>query len=261
MERIDVVVPVRSAEGSEYQKLMICTRAIRARIPVSRLIMPSANPNSKTKQRISELADVPVFDENATGAGRCRNAGLREVTTKYFASIDADTAVRKEWYPWCIGNIRNPNVAACQGYSKPLSRLWDRYVRRDALDIGTYADLGNTLLRTDVVREIGIPSEPMLEDHILHDRMRKKGYLWLVNRDLISDHLLNEHDVLRHRYWYGKFSPQDLPSFSKYCVWLTGETVKRARGKYGLELSVFLMLADLAFSLGSLRGFYASPTQ
>lgn len=256
-EPVDVVVPVRSAEGSEYPKLLICCRAIRSRIPVNRLIMPSANFSTTSKQRISELADVPVFNEDAVGAGLCRNLGLREVETEYYASIDADTAVREEWYPWCIKTIRNPNVAACQGYSKPLSRLLDRFVQLEALNPGTYADLGNTMLRTEVVRAVGMPNERMLEDHILHDRVTGKGYLWIVNPELSSDHLLNELDVFWHRYWYGRFAPQNLLSFSKYGLWLGRETLLKRWQRYGGQLSLFLFLADLSTAVGSLEGNYA----
>lgn len=259
IERIDVVVPVRSAEGSEYRKLVICTRAIRARIPVSRLIMPSANPSPKTKRRIAELADIPTFDEAAIGAGLCRNLGLREVETEYYASIDADTAIRQEWYPWCTETLREPKVAACQGYSKPLSRLLDKFVRIESLDPGHYADLGNTMLRTDVVKKVGMPMEPTLEDHLLHDRITRGGYLWIVNPELYSDHLQNELDVLRHRYWYGKFDPHDWLGFCKTSVWLSRESIFR-RKRYGTELALFLMLADLSFSVGSLAGHYAPLT-
>lgn len=256
-EPIDVVVPVRSAEGSEYEKLLTCCQAIRRRVPVNRLIMPSANVNSKTRRRISELADIPLFDETAIGAGLCRNLGLKEVETEFYASIDADTAVRSEWYPWCIHAIQEPSVAACQGYSRPLSRLLDQFVQLEALNPGTYADLGNTMLRTEVVRDIGMPTERMLEDHILHDRIVRDGFKWIVNRDLSSDHLLNELDVFWHRYWYGRFAPQNLFSFSKYSLWLGRETVSRRWRRYGGQLTLFLLLADLSAAVGSLEGYYA----
>ncbi len=221
--------------------------------------MPTSNTGSKTRRRISELADVPLFDAMAIGAGLCRNLGLREVETEYYASIDADTAVRDEWYTWCIQAIREPDVAACQGYSKPLSRLLDRFIELEALDRGTYADLGNTLLRTDVVRDVGMPTDPMMEDHILHDRLTSRGYRWMVNKDLSSDHLLNELDVLWHRYWYGRFEPRNLLNFMKYFPWLTRETVVFRRVRYGAQLSLFLMMADLSTATGSLAGYYTGP--
>ncbi len=255
-ELVDVVVPVRSAEGSEYEKLVLCCKAIRQRIPVNRLIIPTANQSEKTRRRIAELADLPVFDETAVGAGLCRNIGLREVETEYYASIDADTAVREGWYPWCINSIRQPKVAACQGYSKPVSRLLDRFVKIEALDVGTYADLGNTLLRTAVVRKVGMPIEPMMEDHLLHDRLTRRGYQWIVNRELISDHLLNELDVLRHRYWYGRFAPQSFSMVVRYSVWLAHETVVRRHRRFGTRVSLFLMMADLATATGSFTGYY-----
>lgn len=258
-EPIDVVVPVRSAEGSEYGKLLTCCQAIRRRVPVNRLIMPSANASLKTRRRISELADIPLFDEAAIGAGLCRNLGLKEVETEFYASIDADTAIRQEWYPWCAKTLHEPKVAACQGYSKPLSRLLDKFVRIESLNPGHYADLGNTMLRTDVVKEVGMPKESTLEDHLLHDRITRQGYAWIVNQDLYSDHLVSELDVLRHRYWYGKFDPQGWLGFCKNGIWLSRESIFR-RHRYGTELALFLMLADLSFSVGSLIGRYAPPT-
>jgi glycosyl transferase family 2 len=256
-EPVDVVVPVRSAEGSEYRKLLICCRAIRSRIPVNQLIVPSASSRAKTKQRISELADIPVFDEDAVGAGPCRNLGLKKVQTEFYASIDADTAVREEWYPWCIRTIRDPNVAACQGYSRPLSRLLDRFVTMEALDKSTYADLGNTMLRTDVVKALGMPTAPMLEDHMLHNRIIRNNYQWIVNRDISSDHLLNELDVLWHRYWYGRFEPQDLASFWKLSLWIARDTFMVRTRKFGSQLAFFISLADLAKCSGSLIGYYS----
>ncbi len=254
-ERVDVVVPVRTAAGEEYQKVEMCCKALRAYVPVNRLIMVTADAAAENIRAIEMLADFPIIDKSAIGVGRARRLGLNRVETSYYASVDSDVILSKQWYSWSIATIRQTGVGACQGYSRPLSRLYARLQYIDALKVGRYIDLGNTMLSTKVVREVGMPKDPSFEDEELRRRLAAHGYSWITNPSLISIHLLSDSDIFRHTYHFGTLQPEDWVSSAKKMLWITRHYLREWK-KYGLDLSLYLLLLEAVKKGGSTISHY-----
>ena len=258
-EPVDVVIPVRTTAGIEYQKLEMCCKALRAFVPVNRIIMVTADTSPETIQAVKQIADFPIIDKSAIGVGRARQMGLSVVNTRYYASVDSDVVLSKQWYPWCIATIREIGVGACQGYSRPLSRLYSRFQDVDALRIGRYLDLGNTMLSTELVREVGMPDAPFFEDEELRRRFQAFGFSWVTNTSLISTHLVTDFDIFRHAYHFGTLQPADLFYSAKKMLWISRHFL-RGRKKYGVDLSIYLLFLEAVKTGGGIVSHYSQNT-
>lgn len=245
---IDVVVPVRN----EFDKLALCCRALRASVPIHNLIIPTANASAVGVKEVSKLADIPIFDESVRGAGATRALGLNAVETEFYGSIDADVVISPKWYDWCINKIQQPSVGACQGYQKPIGKLCDRWYESLMLRRG-HCDQGNTLLRTQLVRDVGMPVEIQSEDALLRERFAQRGYAWIVNPNLVSTHIQSDLEFFSHWYSYGSLEPMDAIQFSKYIVWLVRWSLFQTKVDT-LEMAYLGFLLNFTRALGSLMG-------
>lgn len=210
--RIDLVIPTKG----EWS-LPFCVRRVRKYVPVNRLIM--VGPEN-LGQKVRNLADVFVpFNERNIGKARAK--GLEYVETEYYASIDSDVLINPNWYKWCMKTIRHEDVGACQGYAKAIAKIYGRheedFIRRGGLWGKSNCSLGNTLLKTDVVRELGMPQISLHEDWNLLLRMENAGYRWVSNIDLVSVHLITDVDVWKHHISWGR-KEEVRPVFQVYGV-------------------------------------------
>ncbi|UCE96489.1 MAG: glycosyltransferase family 2 protein [Candidatus Bathyarchaeota archaeon] len=169
-------------------------------IPVGRLIL--VGPKG-IFPRLESQVDVFVgFDE--PNVGKARGIGLKHVETESYASIDSDVLISQNWYKWCRKALKPEKVAAAQGFEKNISGIYsslaEKWIRQGASFKGVRlpAGLGNTLLKTDVVRDVGMPVTAAFEDLELARRIRQAGYLWVCNLNLVSTHLKNDVDVWKH---------------------------------------------------------------
>ncbi len=254
-EPVDVVIPVRTATGGEHVKLDMCCKALRAYVPVNQLIMVTADCTPENVRAIDERADIPIIDKSAIGVGRARRIGLNRVETSYYASVDSDVLLSENWYRWAIATVKQAGVGACQGYSRPQSRFFERLHYLDALSIGRYVDLGNTMLSTELVRKVGMPDTPAYEDEELRRRLASHGYSWITNPSLISTHLLSDSDIFRHAYHFGTLHPEDWLSSSKKMLWISRHYLQKWK-RYGLDLSFYLMLLEAVREAGSIVSHY-----
>ena len=196
--KIDVVIPTIGEWSLPY-----CVRSIRKHIPVNNLIL--VGPSND--EQLPSLADIFVsFDEKNVGKARAK--GLEHVETEYYASVDSDVLVNSQWYRWCIKTIQQEDVGACQGYAKPVAKIYGRldkeFIKRGGLWGKGLCGLANTLLRTSVVREVGMPLIPLHEDWELLLRIEQAGYKWISNIDLITDLLITDVDMWKHHILWSK---------------------------------------------------------
>lgn len=197
--RIDVVIPTLG----EWS-LPVCIKRVRQHIPVNLLIL--IGPRNLDPEMRS-LADIFVGAEEKN-VGRSRAKGLEQVQSEFFASIDSDVLISPRWYKWCIGAIQPKDVGACQGYAKAVAKIYgaldERFIKSGGMWGKGLCGLANTLLKTEVVREVGMPQIPLHEDWNLLLRMENAGYRWISNMNLISDHLVTDVDMWKHHILWGR---------------------------------------------------------
>lgn len=195
--KVDVVVPAYNSERT----LSRCLDGIRDCVNVNNLIVVY----SESKDRILEIARRKgnlVLSVPKGNIGLARAVGLHEVKTLYYASIDSDVVVNKEWYEWCLGTIEQKGVAACQGFAKPVGRiygnLYEKFLFKGmGLRGRGFLCLGNTMLRTGVVKKVGMPCLHVGEDWELRKRIQRIGYNWISNINIRTTHLKTDIDVVK----------------------------------------------------------------
>lgn len=194
-ENIDVVIASR---GEPFFPTVVSR--IRKNTPANRLILVGSNDVVKKFRHYVDYF-IP-FDE--PNIGKARGLGLECVETRLYASIDSDVLICRNWYDWCRKAIDRENTGAAQGFEKNISGVYPvavkRWLRRGASYQGVQlpCGLGNTLLKTEVVRKVGMPEKAAFEDVELAKRMKQAGYSWVSNLDLVSTHLKNDVDVWKH---------------------------------------------------------------
>jgi len=203
---VDVVIPTKGEWTLPY-----CVDALKKNVNLNRLIFVA--PQSSLN-RIKGYADqVIVFNDK--NVGKARAIGLEQVETPYYASIDSDVLVTKEWFDWCIKTIQSHNdIAACQGYARNISGTYRKLQRTYILHGGKYGEgfccLGNTMLKTDVIRKVGMPTIRVEEDWQLRLKLEARGYKWVSNLNIVCPHLRNDVDMWKHAVWWGKMGG-DVP--------------------------------------------------
>ena len=242
--KVDVVIPVKN----ESEKLRFCCESVLKHIPVNNLIIVVSPSKDRTLQVAEHFGDIVFTDEN-NGIGHARALGLEKVETEFYASIDADIIIPGNWYSVCSDSIKKERVAACQGYDRPIGK---NYVKWDQILLGeNRCTLGNTMLRTDVIREVGMPTRSWLEDYFLRDRLEFRGYKWVTRFEVVSTHWVTDIDMIRH---YGARGGQQRTRLSNIWKWILS-SVRAAPKNYfqyrDLNFSIFLLLARLARCFGA----------
>ena len=243
---VDVVIPVRN----ESFKFRLCCESVLKHVPVNNLIIVVPSHNNETLDIARKYGDKVIADQNK-GVGHARSLGLKEVETEYYVSLDADTIIPEKWYSTCAETMRKAHVAACQGYDRPIGQNYAKWLQ---ILVGErHCSLGNTMLRTDIVRKVGMPTERWLEDYVLRDRMTSSGYEWITLFDLVVTHWVSDVDVFRH---YVRFGSQQKTKLTNILTWLVVST--RAAGKsyfqhHDVSLSAFLLLMRYARCYGAMK--------
>jgi glycosyltransferase involved in cell wall biosynthesis len=248
--KIDVVIVVKN----EASKLQICCRELLKKVPINNIIIVVGESKDNTLETANRIADIVLKDENK-GIGYARSLGLEKVETEYYASIDSDVILSKDWYSWCNNAIQKPHVAACEGYPRPLGAYYAK-LQQPLLKQG-YCSLGNTMLKTNVIREVEIPLVAYGEDYLLKERLESSGYNWLVNPDLVSIHLVNDMDILRHYLNFGmsigKHQNISYWNLAKSTLCSFKEFASQAN-HLGLNLSTYVLLLRLTKNFSTLYG-------
>ncbi len=191
---VDVLVPSLKGLRSEF------VEHLRSRIPVHCVLTSSVKGPARARQELMERVD-----------------------TGWFAFVDDDVKLRPDWWSTVTGMI-GPDVGGVEGlwsylagdkkvddYTRAMARL-ARLLRqeswRDRID---RAFTGDTLVRTEAVKNIHMPNIPVWEDEYIRRWVEKKGFRWLRTSHLVCDHLRTynlkpSYNVGRYGYYLGRLN-------------------------------------------------------
>ena len=192
--RVDVLVPSLKGLSSEF------VEHVRSRMPVHCILTSSV-----------------------IGPARARQELMERVDTDWFAFVDDDVKLRLGWWSTVTGMIE-PDVGGVEGlwsylagdkrvddYTRAMARL-ARLLRqeswRDRID---RAFTGDTLVRTEAVRNIRMPNIPVWEDEYIRLWVEKKGFKWLRTPHIVCDHLRTynlkpSYNVGKYGYYLGRLN-------------------------------------------------------
>ena len=240
---VDVVIPTRGEPS-----LNSCLLALEKCMRINHIILVGPkNLQSKFKDQ----KDILFVPSNVTNVGKNRSLGLKYVATKYYASIDSDVIVNKEWFEWCMRTIANEKVGACEGFYRYIGRR-ARILVKDFAKGKDWLGLGNTMLRTDIVRKVGMPQNRFMEDYALVCRIRSIGYQWILNPEITTLHLESDLDYLKKRVRWGEIGGQDVLQPKIWSRNVIGLLIKGPE-RYGLLDTLFYLIGEWLALYGYLR--------
>jgi len=191
---VDVLVPSLKGLRSEF------VAHLRSRIPVHHILTSSV-----------------------AGLARARQELIGRVDTEWFAFVDDDVRLRSDWWSTVTGMIR-PDVGGVEGlwsylagdkrvddYTRAMARLSGLLRQKSWRDRIDRAFTGDTLVRTEPVKDIRMPSIPLWEDEYIRRWVEKKGFRWQRTPHVVCDHLrtynLKEsYNTGMYGYWLGQLT-------------------------------------------------------
>ncbi len=164
-----------------------------------------------------------VLTSSVIGPARARQELIERVDTDWFAFVDDDVKLRPDWWSTVTGMI-GPDVGGVEGlwsylagdkrvedYTRAMARL-ARLLRQDSWrDRIDRAFTGDTLVRTEAVKNIHVPNMPVWEDEYIRRWVEKNGFRWLRTSHVVCDHLRTynlkpSYNVGRYGYYLGRLN-------------------------------------------------------
>jgi glycosyltransferase involved in cell wall biosynthesis len=164
-----------------------------------------------------------VIPNEGTGVSDGANTALKYVETSWFLSIEQDVVLSPIFWLRTLASVKS-DVAVVSGVRFDINKSikcidefsFDRYQllgNKAGVDGYLYGrTIDNTLYNTHAIRSLG--GFPKLKggagvDTILSLKIAKANMQWIVNYDVVSDHLRRSlMDTLKHYVWYGRNFPE-----------------------------------------------------
>jgi len=148
---------------------------------------------------------------------------MERVDTDWFAFVDDDVKLRPDWWSAVTGMI-GADVGGVEGlwsylagdkrvddYTRAmgvLARLLRQESWRDRID---RAFTGDTLVRTEAVKNIRMPNIPVWEDEYIRRWVEKNRFRWLRTSYVVCDHLRTynlkpSYNVGKYGYYLGRLN-------------------------------------------------------
>ncbi len=176
---IDIVILTKNSE----RRLEECLEAVYENVPVNRLIVVDGHSTDRTLEIVHDFQErqgnVLLIQDRGTRA-TARQKGIKLVRTDWFMFVDSDAVLCKGWFKKAEKYI-GEKVGAVWGIevwstikNPAILKLFLMLTRKIfELRGGTH----DTLIRTDLVRDIEIPMVlHVFEDTYIKDWIEKKGY-------------------------------------------------------------------------------------
>jgi len=200
--RADVIILTKNSMAPSLPETIA---SVYANIPVNRLIVVDGGSTDGTKDYLTKQGDVFMLDDSRGNRATARQKGIENVQTEYFAFVDSDMILQRDWYLQALA-LMLPKVGAISTYpryfgtaekaQRALEKMYGRPTRRRF-------DTAAALLRTSAVRGIQIPSEDEQvpsEDEFIGRVVQKRGFdVLCVGRPVAyhreSPHLIESPDL------------------------------------------------------------------
>jgi len=192
--RVDVLVPSLKGLSSDF------VEHVRSRIPVHCILTSSVKGPARARQELMERVD-----------------------TDWFAFVDDDVKLRPDWWSTVIGMI-GPDVGGVEGlwsylagdkrvddYTRAMARLAMVLRQESWRDRIDRAFTGDTLVRTEAVKNVHMPNIPVWEDEYIRRWIGKNGFRWVRTSHVVCDHLRTynlkpSYNVGRYGYYLGRLN-------------------------------------------------------
>jgi len=221
MDGVSFVVPVHN--GARWIRAAIEAIAAQADgrpIEIIAIDDRSGDESAAILRRLADRFPIRIVAGEGRGAAAAINAGIRAARFPIICQVDQDVIVDRGWMRRLVDELRDPSVAAAQGYymSDPSARLCARMMSRDLEHrygaIGgaetDHVCTGNTAYRANALREVGLFDETFGYgyDNDMSYRLRAAGYRLTFCREARSVHRWRDglvgYLVQQYGFGYGR---------------------------------------------------------
>jgi hypothetical protein len=161
----------------------------------------------------------------AKGRGRARQELIGMVDTEWFVFVDTDVVLREDWWQIVSGYL-DDDVGAVEGlwrysedprveaYNQAMNRLAGLLHRPSSKIVVAKAFTGDTLIRTELVKDIRIPDINVYEDEYIRQHVEARGARWVRTAEPVCEHtrkynLKEAFDAGRMGYVFGHLTLSD----------------------------------------------------
>jgi glycosyltransferase involved in cell wall biosynthesis len=193
MQQVDVVLlTMNSAHLLEK-----CLKSIYANVPVKTLIVIDGYSTDRTLEILGnykkKYGNVRVF-KMAGSRAKAREEGIKHVTTEYFAFIDSDVILCKDWFKKAqqdlasdVGAVWGLNIDVIPNIKNKRLLLLESLIARQGFILR--GGMHDTLILKSAVENIHIPKElHAYEDAYIIRWIKKQGYKALVGSNIYCLH-------------------------------------------------------------------------
>jgi len=196
----------------------------------------SRDGSADVLRQLSAIWPIRIVAGDGRGAAAAINAGIRAARHAVICQVDQDVVLRPGWMAVLVQALKDPDVAAAQGYyvTESTAPLLTRVMgfdleQRYAAIPGRETDhvcTGNSAYRAAAVREVGLFDEHLGYgyDNDMSYRLRDAGYQLVICRAAKSAHRWREGFVGYCRQQYG-FGYGRIDLVSKRPRRVTGDSV------------------------------------
>jgi glycosyltransferase involved in cell wall biosynthesis len=193
LTQIDVVLLTKN---SAYL-LTKCLTSIYANVPVHKLIVVDGYSSDKTIEILEKFnkkyGNIKIFKSTGTRAA-ARETGIQHVTTDFFAFIDSDVILCRDWFQKAfsemlegVGAVWGINIDVIPNVKQKWFLLLESMIARQGFRLrgGTH----DTLIRKSVLEGLHIPFElHAFEDAYLISWIEKQGYKAVIGSNIYCLH-------------------------------------------------------------------------
>jgi glycosyltransferase involved in cell wall biosynthesis len=193
MAQVDVVLLTKNSE----HLLVKCVASIYENVPVQNLIVVDGYSTDRTVEILKgfqkKYGNVKILQMNGSRA-KAREAGIKRVSTQYFAFIDSDVVLCKGWFRKAqedladdVGAVWGLNVDVIPNMKNKRFLYLESLIARIGFNLR--GGMHDTLILTKTVADIHIPEElHAYEDAYIIRHIKKHHYKTLVGSKLYCLH-------------------------------------------------------------------------
>jgi|WetSurMetagenome_2_1015567.scaffolds.fasta_scaffold75620_4 glycosyltransferase involved in cell wall biosynthesis len=219
--KIDIVCWAKNGERYLPTVLAQVNKVIPGDVVNRKILVDDKSVDNTVK--IAESFGWKIIPNEGAGVSDGANTALKYVETDWFLSIEQDVVLANDFWCKTVGSIK-PGVAVISGVRFDINKSikcidefsFDRYQilgNKAGVDGYLYGrTIDNTLYCANAIWLVG--GFPKLEggagvDTLLSLKIAKANMQWVVNYNVVSDHLRRSlMDTLKHYVWYGRNFPE-----------------------------------------------------